>query len=104
MADMTYRPRRKCVICGISRSGEVHLSRTGKCATCGEFTAIDAIVQMRARNGIVYDKYKDRIAEYVLRLWGEEGGGRTPPDFPVYGQTAESQSAILARVRAGDRA
>lgn len=43
------------------------LSRRGKCAGCGEWAMVEAALQMRAKAGPMYERYRERRAEAMRR-------------------------------------
>src|SRR5579863_3762560 len=75
---MTYRPRRNCARCGVSRAAAGGLSRTGKCGPCGEEALAESLTQIAGKNGPVFERYRAGMTDYAARLWR----GSVPPHPP----------------------
>lgn len=74
---MTYRPRRRCRICGADRLEGVHISRSGLCPECGHARLDAALRQQQAKAGPFYLAWLEGITAGISRLWGD----RLPPDL-----------------------
>lgn len=77
---MTYRPRARCKRCNTPRALAGGVSRSGLCGPCGERGLAEALAQLAAGRGPVWDAYRDGMTNYVARLWE---GTLIPDTLPI---------------------
>lgn len=65
---MAYRkPPRFCIICGADAREGARISYRGKCASCGEKRAIEAVESMVSGEGPIAERYRAAWIEGTLR-------------------------------------